>query len=163
PKAKRARLHAGFAAWLEQFGGSRDDHAALLAHHYAESVRPEDADLVWIGDEDELERLRDKAVGWLQSAAKLAASRYGLREALELAAPKTEARSQALIARGLSTPDAGAEAAAEGLVLAQALGTPRLIVSACEAQALVASTAGRFKQACDWAGRALEALPMVSD
>ena len=251
PKAKRARLHAGFAAWLEQFGGSRDDHAALLAHHYAESVRPEDADLVWIGDEDELERLREKAVAWLRRAAELAASRYEIREALalldqalaleaddrakigilrkvgevhvlnydpegfrrameealalepdravaadvyaklafygrgraymwkeppptelgerwltkalELAEPKTEARAEALIARALSTPDAGAEAAAEGLVLAEALGTPRLIVNACEAQALVASTAGRFGQACDWAGRALEALPMVSD
>ena len=35
PKARRARLHADFAAWLERTGGGRDEDAALLAHHYA--------------------------------------------------------------------------------------------------------------------------------
>ena len=40
PKARRARLHAGFADWLERFGEGRDEHASLLAHHYAEAVRP---------------------------------------------------------------------------------------------------------------------------
>jgi class 3 adenylate cyclase len=251
PKAKRARLHAEFAAWLERFGEGRDEHASLLAHHYAESARPEDADLVWVGDEDELKRLREKAVAWLRRAAELAAGRYEIREALalldqalvlaaddeaqigilrtvgevhilnydpegfrrameealmlepvravaadiyaklalygrgraymwkapppaelgerwlasalELAEPRTEARAEALIARALATPEAGAESAAEGLALAEALGTPRLLVTACEAQALVASTTGRFGHACDWARRALEALPMVSD
>jgi class 3 adenylate cyclase len=251
PKAKRARLHAEFAAWLERFGRGRDEHAPLLAHHYAEAVRPEDADLVWIGAQDELERLREKAIAWLRRAAEFAAGRYEIREALallnqalvleaddeakigilrkvgevhilnyepegfrrameealaleperavaadvyaklafygrgraymwkepppaelgerwltkalELAGPRTEARADALTARALATPEAGAEAAAEGLALAVGLGTPRLIVAACEAQALVASAAGHFEQACDWAGRALEALPMVSD
>ncbi|HEV8603466.1 MAG TPA: AAA family ATPase, partial [Gaiellaceae bacterium] len=56
PKAKRARLHANFAGWLERFGGGRDEHAPLLAHHYAEAVRPADADLAWLGAEEELER-----------------------------------------------------------------------------------------------------------
>jgi class 3 adenylate cyclase len=251
PKAKRARLHAQFAAWLERFGEGRDEHAPLLAHHYAESVRPEDADLVWIDADRELARLREKAVGWLRRAAELAASRYeigealalldqaivleaddrakiailrmvgevhvlnfdaeGLRramedalalepdrstaanvyaklalygrgraymwkepppaelgelwlaKALELAEPRTEARADALLARVLATPEAGAEAAAEALALAEELAIPRLIVTACEAQALVASTAQRFAEACDWADRALEALPKVGD
>src|SRR5207249_5288468 len=35
PKAKRARFHAGVAAWLERLGEGRDEHAKLLAHHYA--------------------------------------------------------------------------------------------------------------------------------
>ena len=35
PKARRARLHAEFAGWLERTGGGRDEDAALLAHHYA--------------------------------------------------------------------------------------------------------------------------------
>src|SRR5262249_13244433 len=39
PKAKRARLHAALAEWLERFGDGRDELAPLLAHHYAESVR----------------------------------------------------------------------------------------------------------------------------
>jgi class 3 adenylate cyclase/tetratricopeptide (TPR) repeat protein len=251
PKTKRARLHADFAAWLERLGGGRDEHAPLLAHHYAEAVRPEDADLVWIGTEDELERLRANAVSWLRRAAELAGGRYEIREALalldralsleaddqvkieilrkigevhmlnydaegfraaleealalepedavaagifaklawygrgraymwkepppdevgehwltralELAATGTEAQAEALLARALANPDAGAEAAAEGFALAEALGTPRLIVNACEAQALVATAAGRFEEASDWAGRALEAMPLVND
>ena len=31
----------------KQFGGGRDEHAPLLAHHYAQAVQPEDADLAW--------------------------------------------------------------------------------------------------------------------
>ena len=47
PRARRARLHAGFAAWLERFAGaSGDEFAPLLAHHYAEAVRSEDLDRV---------------------------------------------------------------------------------------------------------------------
>src|SRR5207247_538378 len=84
PKAKRARLHAEFAAWLERFGRGRDEHAPLLARHYAEAVRPEDADLAWMGAEDELERVREKAVAWLRRAGELAAGRYEIRDALAL-------------------------------------------------------------------------------
>jgi class 3 adenylate cyclase len=84
PKARRARLHAGFAAWLEGFGAGRDEYAPLLAHHYAEAVRPEDADLAWAGTDDELERLRAKAVAWLRRAAETAAGRYEIGEALTL-------------------------------------------------------------------------------
>ncbi|TML32030.1 MAG: hypothetical protein E6G24_11180 [Actinobacteria bacterium] len=84
PKARRARLHAAFAAWLERLGEDRDDLASLLAHHYAEAVRPEDADLVWSGDEADAERLRAKAVIWLRRAAALATTRYEMEDTLAL-------------------------------------------------------------------------------
>jgi class 3 adenylate cyclase len=246
PKARRARLHAKFAAWLERFGGGRDEYAPLLAHHLAEAVRPEDVDLAWAGSPDELERLREQAVSWLRRAAELAMGRYELDEALalldraltladadstrieilrgiarahefnydmerfrealeeaialgpgravaaeiysdlahfgygraymwkdppaeelgerwlatalELAEPGSEARGWALLARALAAPEteAGAEAADEALALARALDNPRLILQGCEAQTLVASAAGRFEEACDWADRARE-------
>ena len=84
PTAKRARLHARFAAWLERAGEGRDEHAALLAHHYAEAVRPEDADLAWPGDDEELGRLRKRAVTWLRRAADLAVGRYEIEDAVSL-------------------------------------------------------------------------------
>jgi hypothetical protein len=83
-KGTRARLHASFAAWLEGFGGGRDEHAALLAHHYAEAVRPEDADLAWSGAEGQLEDARRLAVHWLRRAAELAVGRYDIDDALDL-------------------------------------------------------------------------------
>jgi len=84
PKAKRARLHAGFARWLEAFGDGRDEHAPLLAHHFAEAVSPEDVDLAWAGAEAELAQLRAAAVQWLRRAAELAIGRYDMDDALEL-------------------------------------------------------------------------------
>jgi class 3 adenylate cyclase len=84
PKARRAQLHAGFAAWLEQAGGGRDETAPLLAHHYANAVRPEDADLAWGGEEAERGRLQEKALEWLRRAAELALGRYELGDAISL-------------------------------------------------------------------------------
>ncbi|MBA2361448.1 MAG: AAA family ATPase, partial [Actinobacteria bacterium] len=84
PKARRAQLHAGFATWLEGAGGGRDETAPLLAHHYAEAVRPEDADLAWGGEEAERERLQAKALGWLRRAAELALGRYELGDVISL-------------------------------------------------------------------------------
>jgi DNA-binding SARP family transcriptional activator/tetratricopeptide (TPR) repeat protein len=84
PKARRAHLHAALAAWLERVGEGRDEHAPLLAHHYANSVKPEDLDLAWPGEEDEAERLREKATAWLRRAAELAAGRYALDEQISL-------------------------------------------------------------------------------
>jgi class 3 adenylate cyclase len=84
PKGKRARLHADFAAWLERFGGGRDEHAPLLAHHYDEAVRPADADLAWAGADEELERLRVGAITWLRRAADLSVGRYDIDDALDL-------------------------------------------------------------------------------
>jgi tetratricopeptide (TPR) repeat protein len=84
PKARRAHLHARFAEWIERIGEGRDEHASLLAHHYAEAVRPEDADLVWSSDELALERMREKAVRWLLRAASLAETRYEIDDALAM-------------------------------------------------------------------------------
>jgi class 3 adenylate cyclase len=83
-KGNRARLHADFAAWLERFGGGRDEHAPLLAHHYVEAVRPADSDLAWRGEEEQVERLQARALAWLSRAAELAVAGYALDEALEL-------------------------------------------------------------------------------
>ena len=100
PKARRARLHAAFADWLERFGAGRDDHAALLAHHYAAAVDPEHADLAWTRDEAEWERLRTRALSWLRRAAELAWRRYDLDDAV------------ALLHRAVALePDAAAQAA----------------------------------------------------
>ncbi len=85
PRARRARLHAGFAAWLERFAGeSGDEYAPLLAHHYAEAVRPEDVDLAWSGEEAELAKLRESAIRWLRRAAELAVGRYEIDEGVTL-------------------------------------------------------------------------------
>jgi class 3 adenylate cyclase len=83
PKAERARLHARFARWLEGLD-ARDELASLLAHHYAEAVRPEDADLAWAGADEELARLRTRALTWLREAARRAASRYEIGDAVSL-------------------------------------------------------------------------------
>jgi class 3 adenylate cyclase len=84
PKARRARLHAEVGDWLERSGEGRDELAPLLAHHYAEAVRTEDADLAWGDEPEELGRLRAKAIGWLRRAAELAVGRYEIDEALML-------------------------------------------------------------------------------
>jgi class 3 adenylate cyclase len=83
-KAKRAPLHAGFAEWLERIGEGEDEHAPLLAHHYAEAVRPEDLDLAWPAQEEQAEHLRVKAVAWSTRAAELAVGRYEIDEGLSL-------------------------------------------------------------------------------
>ena len=85
PRARRARLHAGFAAWLERLAGeSADEYAPLLAHHYAEAVRPEDVDLAWSGNDAELVKLQESAVVWLRRSAELAVGRYEIDEGLAL-------------------------------------------------------------------------------
>jgi class 3 adenylate cyclase/tetratricopeptide (TPR) repeat protein len=84
PRARRGRMHAAFAAWLERGGEGRDDLASLLAHHYVQAVRPEDVDLAWAGEEAELERLRGRALVWLERAAEFAVRRYEIEDAIEL-------------------------------------------------------------------------------
>jgi class 3 adenylate cyclase len=83
-KARRAPLHAGFAQWLERNGRGEDEHASLLAHHYAAAVRPEDLDLAWSGREEQAEALRRKAVWWSRRAAELAIGRYEIDQGLAL-------------------------------------------------------------------------------
>jgi class 3 adenylate cyclase len=81
---ERALLHADFARWLERRGAGRDEDAPLLAHHYAEAVRPETADLVWGDEPSRYEELRASAVRWLRRAAELAAGRFEIDDALAL-------------------------------------------------------------------------------
>jgi class 3 adenylate cyclase len=83
-RRERARLHAGFASWLERRVGGRDEHAGALALHYAGAAAPEDVDLAWEGEESRYEELRASAVRWLRRAAELAAARYEIDEALAL-------------------------------------------------------------------------------
>jgi class 3 adenylate cyclase len=84
PRARRARLHAAFARWLERTGEGRDEFAPLLAHHYAEAVRPEHFDLAWSGEERELADLRARALTWLRRAAELAIGRFEIDDGLAL-------------------------------------------------------------------------------
>jgi class 3 adenylate cyclase len=83
-KARRTRLHAQFGDWIERLGEGRDEHAPLLAHHYAEAVRPEDADIAWADESAEHERLSVKAVRWLRRAADVAISRYEIEDGIHL-------------------------------------------------------------------------------
>src|ERR671931_597619 len=106
PRARRARMHAAFAGWLERAGPARDDLASLLAHHYAEAVRPEDADLAWDDQLQELHRLHEKALAWLESAAQFAMRRCETEDALALLyralslEPDEEAQARVLRAVG---------------------------------------------------------------
>ena len=58
PKARRARLHAALAQWLERRVPTTDEYAPLLAYHYSQAVDPQDADLAWGDEPEELGRLR---------------------------------------------------------------------------------------------------------
>lgn len=100
-RAKRAPLHAGFARWLDRKGKGEDEHAPLLAHHYAAAVAPEDVDLAWPDQEREVEELRAKAVWWSRRAAELAIGRYEIDQGLALlhqaVSLESEPREQAAI------------------------------------------------------------------
>jgi class 3 adenylate cyclase/tetratricopeptide (TPR) repeat protein len=84
PKARRGRLHASFAEWLERASGGADERAPLLAHHYSEAANPHEADLVWAGDPEGLTAVRERAVHWLSRAGRLAFGRHEMEEAVEL-------------------------------------------------------------------------------
>ena len=84
PRARRAHLHAAFAGWIERTEGEGWDDVSLLAHHYAEAVRPDDVDLAWVGNAEELTRLRGRALECLRRAAALAISRYEIDAGLAL-------------------------------------------------------------------------------
>jgi len=82
PRARRGKLHADFAEWLERT--AVDERAPLLAYHYSEAANPEQADLVWSGDPDGLAHVRERAVHWLSRAGRLARGRHEMEEAVEL-------------------------------------------------------------------------------
>jgi len=121
PKARRGRLHAAFVGWLQHTDRAKDEHASLLAYHYAEAVRPEDADLAWAGDPGELQRLRGEAVTWLRRAAELARGRYEIDEAVQLFTRAAEIETD-LSARAGLWREAGLSSAfkydAEGFIAA---------------------------------------------
>jgi tetratricopeptide (TPR) repeat protein len=83
PKARRGRLHAALADWLES-GIGHDERAPLLAYHYSQAANPDDADLVWGNEHTELERVRARAVHWLTRAGQLAKRRSEFDESVEL-------------------------------------------------------------------------------
>jgi len=84
PRARRAGMHARFAQWVERRAASPEEVAPILAHHFAEAVRPEDVDLAWAGRERELDELRALAISWLGRAAELAIGRMEIDDALGL-------------------------------------------------------------------------------
>ena len=115
PKARRAKLHALIAAWLERTGSGRDEDAALLAHHYAQAANPEDR----ISPGPTSRRSSSGcacAHDWLRRAAVLAIRRYDLTRVLptcsvrSTSASRTNARSSgarsAMRARSSSTASA---------------------------------------------------------
>jgi class 3 adenylate cyclase/tetratricopeptide (TPR) repeat protein len=84
PKANRAQLHAVFASWLESTSDDADMPGATLAHHYAQAVDPEIAELAWRGQDTELHRLSGKALRWLRRAAEIAVAAYDIDEAVAM-------------------------------------------------------------------------------
>ena len=108
PKARRGRLHASLADLLAE--GSADERAPVLAYHYAEASKEEDADLVWADEPDELTRVRACAVHWLSRAGRLARGRHELDEAVELydraIALSVDAHEQALLWRAVGEAQA---------------------------------------------------------
>ncbi len=82
-KTRRGRLHAALGDWFAE-KETGEDRVALVAYHYAEALRPEDADLVWACAENEHERRRVDTIDWLRRASGQARRRYELEEAIEL-------------------------------------------------------------------------------
>ncbi len=171
PKAKRARMHAAFARWLERTVGASDEFASLLAHHLAEAVAPADADLAWAGDEATIDELRVAALTWLRRAAELSVGRMEiddglalLRRALELEADE---QRRAVLWRDVGRAsilkydgEAFREAMLEALGSAADSATAADLYAELAFQALLRS--GMWKRALDgdlveaWIDRALE-------
>jgi tetratricopeptide (TPR) repeat protein len=86
-----------------------------------------------------------------------------LTRALELSEADSSARAWALLARALSDPSKRVEAAEETHRIGEALGEPRLVLFAAEAQGLAATEAGRYQEACKWVDRTLETAPALGN
>ena len=92
PKARRAHLHAAFADWVEQFAGSRDEYAPILAHHYARGdprrgCRPR------LGRQGRTARRAPAEGGRVAPTRReLALGRYEIDEAIALLQPGARAR-----------------------------------------------------------------------
>lgn len=101
PRARRAQLHAEFAAWLDRRMDGRDELAPLVAHHYAAAVRPEDLDLAWPGREGDVRALNAKAVEWSRKAGDLAIGRYEIDDGISLLSRAVEQESDPAAKAGL--------------------------------------------------------------
>jgi tetratricopeptide (TPR) repeat protein len=81
PKAVRARQHYEVGRFIEERAGDRtDEYAALLADHYGRAAR--------LGEEagasdEQLAKIHDKALGFLETAGDAAASVYSNEEAFD--------------------------------------------------------------------------------
>ena len=84
PTPRRARLHASFAEWLERRDAGSGRHAALLAHHYAQAVAPESAEVAWGQDPSARAELRANAVRWSRRAGEQARDRHAMNDAAAL-------------------------------------------------------------------------------
>jgi tetratricopeptide (TPR) repeat protein len=85
PKSRRARAHAGAAAWVEELAGERvEEFAELVAHHYQMAVAGEESDLAWEQDSTEYESLRRRAYESLIVAGASARRRFAISKAVEL-------------------------------------------------------------------------------
>ena len=83
PRARRARLHADVAEWLEAtFGDRRDEIEELLAAHWAWAALPDIADLAW-DNAERREEVRRTAFEHLLRAGGLARSRFAVDAALD--------------------------------------------------------------------------------
>ena len=168
---KRAHFHARFASWLERIGEGRDEDAALLAHHYAEAVRPDNLDLAWPDADEEVAHLRERAVSWLRRAADLAVGRYEIEDGLSLLhrAVELETRPHALveISRAIARANAlyfnrvgFSSAMQRAIELANDDSTMADLYADCAFQTLVRAgmwgTAPEADVVEDWIGRALE-------
>ncbi len=169
PKARRGRLHAALADWLEE--GSSDERAPVLAYHYGEAAKEEDADLVWAGAPDELARVRARAVHWLTRAAQLAQGRHEMQEAVALFTRAVELcddeHEQALLWRAIGEAQA-LRYDGEGMrkALLRALEGPLDDVERADAYALLAFQSSirsamwsirlNMERIDEWAAKALE-------
>jgi class 3 adenylate cyclase/tetratricopeptide (TPR) repeat protein len=85
PKSRRARAHAGAAAWIEELAGERaDEFAELVAHHYQMAVAGDESDLAWEQDSAEYEGLRRRAYESLVAAGASARRRFAIARGVEL-------------------------------------------------------------------------------
>jgi class 3 adenylate cyclase/tetratricopeptide (TPR) repeat protein len=178
PKARRGRLHAALADWLEQGEASQDERVPLLAYHFAEAANPADADLVWAGTPEELARVQERAVHWLSRAGRLARGRHEMDEAVELYTRAVElsedAHQQALLWRAIGEAQAlryDGEAMRDALL--RALDGPLDDAERGETYAMLAFQSSlrsamwsiRLNRSLieEWAGRALELAAPVSE
>ena len=178
PKARRGRLHAALADWLEQRGTNPDERAPVLAYHYAEAAKPDDADLVWVGEPEELVRVRERAVHWLSRAGRLARGRHEIHEAVELYERAVELSAdeheQALLWRAIGEAQAlRFDGEAMRTALLRALGGPLDDTERADTYAMLAFQASlrsamwsiRLNRSLieEWAGQALDLAAPVSE